>query len=110
MKAATESALVQACLDLLKLRGILAWRNSTHGVRRTDAKGRTFWTHHGLVGVADILGCLPCGRLLAVEVKLPKGRVTEEQRWFIDTVQALGGLAGVVRTVADLENLLADRD
>jgi hypothetical protein len=106
MKSATESALVQACLDLLKLRGILCWRAGNHGVRRTDQTGRTFWTHKGLRGVSDILGVLPGGRILAIECKLPKAEVTEAQQWFLETVQALGGLAGVCRSVADLERLL----
>jgi hypothetical protein len=99
--------LVRACLDWLKAHQILAWRNNSTGVRRADRNGRTFWSFTGLKGVSDILGCLAGGRLLAIEVKLPQGRVTEEQEWFLSTVQALGGLAGVVRTIPDLERLLS---
>jgi hypothetical protein len=62
---------------------------------------------HRLEGVSDILGVLESGGFLAVEVKLRQGRVTEAQEWFISTVQALGGVAGVVRCIPDLEKLLA---
>jgi hypothetical protein len=109
MKSPTESALVQGCLDLLKLKGILAWRSDNAGVRRSVA-GRTFWSFSGLKGVSDILGIVEGGRLLAVECKAPQGKVSPDQQWFIDTVQALGGLAGVVRCISDLEKLLAELD
>lgn len=38
---------------------------------------------------------------LAIEVKGPKGRATDEQRNFIDRVRLDGGLAGIARCVDD---------
>jgi hypothetical protein len=72
--------------------------------------GRTFWTFTGLKGVSDILGVLEGGRLLAVECKAPQGKVTPDQEWFLAEVIRRGGLAGVVRCIADLEKLLAELD
>lgn len=42
----------------------------------------------------------------AVEVKA-KTRPTEEQRAFLDTVQQLGGLAGIARSVEDAAHIMA---
>jgi hypothetical protein len=107
-RAATPEADVLAqCLALLKVRGVFAWRASTHGVRRRDGAGREFWAHHGLRGCADVLGVLaPSGRLLAAEVKRPGGRLSAHQRAFLDNVTACGGLALVVSDPAQLDAAL----
>lgn len=44
----------------------------------------------------------------AVEVKAPRGRVTEDQAKFLDAVQAAGGLAGVARSEDEARAILAD--
>lgn len=47
----------------------------------------------GPTGIADIIGCLSDGRLLAYEVKSPTRKTTDEQRGFLRKIQALGGVA-----------------
>ena len=42
----------------------------------------------------------------AVEVKTTKGRATDEQKHFIETVNSNGGRAGVARQGEDLNNIL----
>ncbi len=75
MKKPTETNLVRACLELLRLRGILSWRQNTAGIRRRDRAGREFWAAPALRGVADILAVAPgSGKLVAIEVKRPGGR------------------------------------
>lgn len=44
----------------------------------------------------------------ALEVKADKGRATDDQNNFIEQVRAAGGIAGVVRSDAEAETLLAD--
>lgn len=44
---------------------------------------------------------------LAVEVKTPRGRVSDEQETFIALVRAAGGRAGVARSVEDAEKIIA---
>ena len=102
MRTPTETALVKTCLDHLRLRGVLAWRNNTAGIRRVDRRGRAFWSFHGLRGAADILGVLPGGRFLAVEVKRPGNHPTEAQRAFLDGVRDAGGAALCVHSVEEL--------
>lgn len=63
----------------------------------------------GLPGSADIFGIMqPSGRFLAIEVKAPKGRVTEEQKRFLGMVRAMGGVAIVARSVEEVIARLAN--
>lgn len=98
-----ESDVLRACLDLLRLRSIFAWRNNNAGVNRTDKGGRQFWTHTGLKGISDILGVLPDGRFLAIEVKRPGERPTREQVEFIESVRDNNGAACWVDSVDALD-------
>ena len=45
------------------------------------------------------------GRFCAVEVKTLRGRISQEQQWFLDSVTKHGGLASVVRSLEDLEKI-----
>jgi hypothetical protein len=60
----------------------------------------------GLKGSSDIEGILPGGRFLAVEVKAPGGRLSPEQREFLERVRELGGLALVVKSWRELDDAL----
>ena len=64
-----------------------------------------------LIGLRSItIGPEHLGQTLAVfaavEVKAPTGRATAEQQAFIATVAAMGGLAGVARSVEDAAQIL----
>jgi hypothetical protein len=43
---------------------------------------------------------------VAIETKSPRGRLTTEQRAFIDTAKKMGALAGVARSVDDATKIL----
>ncbi|NBV62639.1 MAG: VRR-NUC domain-containing protein, partial [Rhodobacteraceae bacterium] len=43
------------------------------------------------------------------EVKAERGRVSPEQRQWLEAVQAAGGIAGVARSVEEAERLLCDK-
>lgn len=58
---------------------------------------------HALKGVADILGVLPDGRFLAIEVKKKGGYPTIEQKAFLLNVQERGGVALLVRSIKELD-------
>ncbi len=108
MKAPRETDLVNACLTLLKLRGIYSWRQNMSGIKRRDRAGREFWAAPGMRGVSDILALLPGGRLFAIETKSATGKLTAEQQAFQDAVNHAGGYAVVVRDVSDLVSILND--
>jgi hypothetical protein len=83
------------------------WRNNVGALR--DENGRL--VRYGLCpGSADLIGLkrLPSGlgRFVALEVKRPGGRPTTEQRNWLATVEEMGGLAAVVRSVEEADALL----
>ena len=92
------------------------FRNNTGTLR--DANGRP--VQFGLCkGSADLIGWTTrtitadmVGQQVAVftsiEVKTPTGRLTPDQRQWLEVVEAAGGIAGVARSVADAEGLLRD--
>lgn len=51
-------------------------------------------------GSSDLIGILE-GRFIAIEVKTPDGRETEEQKLFGAGIEQLGGAYCVARSVAD---------
>lgn len=105
MKATRETDLVRACLELLALRGIMAWRNNSSGV--FDPVRKVFRTFQGMKGTSDILGLMnTSGRLIAVECKVGKNKPSPDQTAFLEAVRQRGGVAGVVYNLADLEELL----
>ena len=119
-----EKDVVRACLDYLKLRGILAWRNQT-GMYRGTYKGKTWVARQGILGSADIIACVPkkveatvsrlgqmysttfnLGILWAIECKGSRGGQSDAQKAFEAEVRRCGGRYVVVRSVADLEEAL----
>jgi hypothetical protein len=97
-----EGRIKAAVLRYLQRRGVFCWNNPT-GAAQT-APGR--WVSFGKKGSADIIGILPGGRFLAVEVKAPQGRLSAEQREFLERVSALGGMAVVAKSAADVDAAL----
>lgn len=75
--------------------GGYAWRASSTGVYdpsvgkfRTAAKK----------GVSDILGCLPpSGKLIAIEIKIGKDRLSPEQEGFLKNLEHAGALTFIAK-------------
>ena len=97
----TETELVRACLELLKLRGVLCWRQNT-GALPQIYRGKKRYIRFGVKGMSDIVGILPGGRIICVECKLPGGKLSEDQERFLRLVAQQGGLALVVRDLDEL--------
>lgn len=58
------------------------------------------------VGSSDLIGWTSTGRFLATEVKAPKGRPTDGQESFLQTVNRMGGIAILAKSVEDFTNAL----
>jgi hypothetical protein len=102
LKGQSETALVKACLALLKLRGVPAWRNNT-GAMRATYKGKARLIRFGAPGASDILAILPPhGRLWAIECKVGRNQPTDDQAAFLANVRAAGGVAILIRSVDEL--------
>lgn len=57
-------------------------------------------------GISDIIGVLPDGKFLAIEVKRPGRKPTERQKQFLEQVKAAGGVAFVAYNVEDVAKKL----
>jgi hypothetical protein len=95
-----EQAIQRQILEYLNWKHIFAWKVTTTGIY---VKARNTWIPNQAPGVSDILGVLPGGRLLAIEVKAPKGKVSFNQQQFIDRVNENGGLAFVAYSIEEVE-------
>lgn len=83
-KPTPEGLLTNSIRSLLKSAGVWHWKNWGGGF--------------GQKGVSDLLGCWR-GRMLAIEVKTPTGRITLDQQRFLDNVNAAGGIGFVARDI-----------
>ena len=106
----TEHQVQTACLQYLAVCPSVAWaqRMNTGAVKipAIDGKPPRF-VRYGFPGCSDILGQMTDGRVLAIEVKSAAGRATEAQDAFLKRVATYGGVAGVVRSTAQLQALIA---
>jgi hypothetical protein len=84
------------------------WRNNVGEYK----KGKSYIKYGLCVGSADLVGIektiitpemvgLTFGRFLAVEVKTPEGRLSDEQKAWLQTVRNYGGAAVVFRSAED---------
>lgn len=98
-----EGALMRRIMLALSEAGAITWRNNVGYA--TYPNGTV--VKYGVCnpGGADLIG-LYRGRFLAVEVKVPGAKPTDEQERFIEGVIKAGGIAGVARSVEDALALL----
>lgn len=93
----TETEKQKEVMDYLTAIGIFAWRNNN------GSRGRV---RFGLPGASDILGILPDGRFLAIEMKGPKTKVQQNQHDFIDDIKRNNGVAFIARSLKDVQEEL----
>lgn len=105
-KKVTEKEIENAILDYLTLCPGEFWRNNSVGV--FDPVKKTFRrpSRYHRNGVSDILGILPCGTFVAIEVKTPTGKLSENQKLFISDINKCNGIAFVARSVDDVRERL----
>lgn len=106
-----ETSLLRRVLLHGSAIGMRIFRNNTGKLQNSDG----VWVAYGLcVGSSDVIGWTPVtitpemvGRELAVftalECKAGRNTTTEEQGRFLAVVKAAGGIAGVVRSVDDVD-------
>lgn len=88
--------LTNQVINFIYRQGGYAWRASSTGVY--DEATQSYRTA-AKKGVADVLAVLPpSGKLLAVEIKIGKDRLSQEQDGFLKNVSHVGGIAIIVKT------------
>lgn len=91
-----ESDLQTQILNYLREKGVFCWKQNSSGVRGRKAPIR---------GIPDILGVLPDGRFLGVEVKKPGGKPSAEQVEFIQRIIQNQGVALIIYKFSDILQL-----
>ena len=92
-KPQKETDIQADALNYLERRGVYCWRNNT------GARGRV---KYGKVGSPDIIGIMPNGRFIGVELKKPKGRLSDKQRRFHKDALRNNATIIVARSVEEL--------
>jgi len=90
-------------LKLGQMPDVVIWRLSQGIAAYTDAQGVERKVRHGMInGAADLIGIVaPHGRLIALEVKEGSGRLSKEQRMFLELVNRMGGIGAEIRSVEE---------
>lgn len=102
-----EKVIQAHILSFLQFIGVYAWRNQSTGVYDPTRKVfRRPMSKHAIKGVSDILGILPDGRFLAIEVKSATGYASNEQKSFLEAIKANGGVSMIARSMPEVEQAL----
>jgi len=105
--AMSSNEITRDILSYLYDSGIFAWRSNSAGVPDHRSGGMRYGAKRG---VADILAVVPPeGRLMAIEVKQGKDTLKPEQRGFLRTVEAMGGVGVVVRSKEEFVDIFLKR-
>jgi len=101
-----EKEIENLILDYLSYRPGYYWKNQSVGIYDpTKRKFRKSNNRHHILGVADILGVKNDGQFVAIEVKTKKGRLSDNQKAYLQKVEANGGLAFVARSIEDVKEM-----
>ena len=95
--------LTQDVLNFLYERGAYAWRANSVGF---FDKKLGLYRPAAKKGVSDVLACYE-GKLIAVEVKIGKDKLSPEQEGFQRSIQSAGGVALVVDSFENFKSQFA---
>ncbi len=109
MRKLTENALQIAVIDYLKLvRPRAFYFHVPNGGRRGKREAAEFKRMGVQPGVADLLFLIPGGRVGAIEMKLPKGRQSADQKAFAETCDELDVKYVVAHSIEEVAQTLRD--
>lgn len=109
-KVSEQQIQKSICEYLFTLKNCMIWKNNSVGVydptRKIFRKSRGPFVRNG---VADILGIYH-GLPLAIEVKSKTGKVSKDQREFLEEFDRNGGIAIIARSIEDVRIGLSIKD
>lgn len=91
-----EQEIQKQCLDYLSENGFFAWKNHVQGMRVSGAIIR-----NPAAGSADIFA-IKQGRFYCIEVKTPKGKLSQNQYIWLQKAHKYGAISIVVKSLDDL--------
>jgi len=95
-----ENDLKKTILSYLHIHKISAWRINSGAVKIQNR-----YIRFSVPGIADIIGVLPDGRLLAVETKSAGNTLTSAQKDFLETITRNNGVAIVAYSINDISGI-----
>ena len=99
-----EHAILKSITDWFVARRLFHWRNYNGPVFIANGRRRT----NPNKGIPDLMAVTPSGRLVAVEVKTKTGRLSDEQKVWIDALAGSGAIAFVATSIDDVIERLKD--
>lgn len=103
----TEKQIETMILDFLSYQRGYYWKNNSVGIYDPVKKlYRKAKSKYAINGTSDILGVLPDGKLVAIEVKALKGRLSASQSEFLNNIKINGGVAFVAKCLRDVQDNL----
>lgn len=98
-----ERDIQTAILKYLRANKIYCWKYNNTGIWKQNTKS---YIPASMLGVSDIIGILPDGKFLAIEVKKSGGKLTMYQKIFLQDIKDRNGIAIVAYSVDDVEKEL----
>jgi hypothetical protein len=100
-----EKQIQRDVLYYLHVIGVMAWSVNSGCFSIGDRFVRVFQDYRGqsISGIPDIMGYTKKGRAIYIEIKKPGGRLTDNQKAFIENAQKVGCLAIVAYSILDIE-------
>ncbi len=99
-----ETALVNACMEYLTLKGYLPLRVNSGLLIVEHSSGKQRAVRLAPTGTSDIIACSHDGRFIAVECKMAGRDLTPNQKEFLEEIKKRGGEALVVNSLDDLDS------
>lgn len=96
----SEQDIQKGILDYLKLRHYVVFKHHSTGFGNRE--GKPVYFKYGDKGIADIIGCAPNGRFIAIEVKKKGNHPSEDQIKFLEKVRANRGIGFVAYSLEDV--------
>ena len=101
--AQKANELQAAIVTFLNYHGYFVWVEKTVGIydptKKIFRKSKT-----NMAGKSDIIGITPEGRFIAIEVKIGKDFLKQEQIYFLDNIKSKGGIAITVKSFDEFLN------
>jgi len=106
----TEKDIENAILEALQyVKYCKAWKNQSVGIFDPTRKTFRSRSKYQIKGVSDILGIYR-GKMICLEVKTKVGRLSPEQKLFIEEMRKLGAFSACVRSVPEAMTVLGEID
>jgi len=100
----TEQDIQKAISDYLEYSGFLVVKINNVGIMKLNGQ----YIPPRQKGISDLI-CCKGGKFYAFEVKTSKGKISDHQQEFLDSVSRVGGIGIVVRSIDDVEKIIKQK-